>query len=154
MTATTIKWTAQEAIQTHSSTNLNSLANSTNELTGKILEAAVIDNSADQYTFSDWELNLGTFSGTPSTGAYVEVFLLYSADGTNYCDGGTSVDPTASAQTVVFAIRANTAAQRIVVTGIQLFPGKFKVLIRNKTGQTFNATGNTLKYRRYNLQGV
>jgi hypothetical protein len=149
----TARWAAPESIQTPHSTDLNSLANSSSESTGKVLGSA-IDNEADKYMNADFELNLGSFGGTPSSGGYVELYLLYSVDGTNFCDGSTTVDPPATALVGAFAIRANTAAQRITIDGVPLLPFKFKTLLRNKTGQSFNASGNTLKMRRYNPESV
>lgn len=87
-----------------------------------------------------------------TAGGYVELYLIPSADGTNYSDGSDSVAPPASTLAGVFPVLAVTTQQRLTLWGLVLPPLKFKFLIINKTGQAFTNTDdeNILKFGAYN----
>ncbi len=53
-----------------------------------------------------------------------------------------------------FVLDAATTARRLTLTNIPIPPFKFKLYVRNDTGQVLAASGNTLKYRRHNEQIV
>lgn len=145
---TTFKWTAPETIATALSTELNGLANLSFSA-----ESAVIDNETGLYLFVDLELSLASF--TPGSGSpYCAAWLVYSLDGTNYekTPDGSSGDKPPDA---IFPLEASVAqASRIVITNIPIAPLKFKVVLRNRSGASLAASGNTLNYRRHNGQGV
>ena len=133
-------------IATALSTEFNSLANGSSTAA-----SSAIDNSSALDMWADMELNLGTFGVAPSAGAYVEVYLIPSVDGTNYADGAAATAPAQELLVGAFSVRAATAAQRLVLRGVPIPPGLFKLLCINRTGQAMNASGNTLKYRTYHL---
>jgi hypothetical protein len=138
--ANKIKW-ARESVATLASTELNSLANNAMAL------GAEIDNSTDLHRWGDFELLFGT-GANATVDAVIRVWLLEAADGTNYEDGGASVEPR-KAPDLVFTVRAATS-QRITIKGVPLPPSKFKALVRNECGQSFSSSGNTLRMLPYN----
>jgi len=83
----------------------------------------------------------------------VSLWFIKTNDGTNYEDGGAGVEP-ARAPDCIIPLRAVSTAQRVIVT-VFAPTGLFKPLLKNDgTGQTFNATGNTLKIRPFTRQMV
>lgn len=143
--ATRFKWEAPEAIATYYTTELNSLASAAFAAVG-----AEIPNETDLYELIKFELVLGSL--TPTTGGYVDIWINYQMDGTNYAD------PAKPLQTphLLTSIQVDTAAagQRIVSRTCQIDPIDFKLQLRNLSGVTLAASGNTLKYRRFFDQGV
>ena len=131
------------------STELNALAAST----GKAISPA-IDNSVNLDLFDDLELSVD-FVTAPTAGTVIEVYLLPSLDGgSTYADGSSTVVPQGSLFVAGFAVRNDTAAQRMVLRGVALPPGWFKYLVQNLTNQAFPATGSTLERNPYQLQSV
>lgn len=142
-----LKWEAYaEAAQTALSTDLNSLAD------GSAALSSAIDNTSTLNTFMDLELVV-TYGTAPAGEQACEIWVVSSADGTNYEDGSGSVTP-ARPPDAIFALRAVTSAQRIVIKMVPIPPALFKILLVNEAGQTMAASGNTVKYRRYNMQSV
>ncbi len=137
------KWEAPAAIQTYLSTELNSLADGGNKL------GAAIDNETDgtNEVFINLELSLAAQASARDSGATVDVYLLPSVDGSNYCFGDDSTDPPASAYAGSFVLDAATTARRVALVNLPLPPLKFKLLLINNTGQALAASGNTLKHR-------
>jgi len=144
--ATQTTLSSYATIATALSTELNSLANA-----ASTAASSAIDNTSALDMWDDLEVNLGTFGSTPSAGAYLEIYLIPSVDGTNYADGSNSVAPAQELLVGSVSVRANTAAQRLVLRGVPIPPALFKYLIINRTGQALNASGNTLKRRSYHL---
>jgi hypothetical protein len=112
-----------------------------------------IDNSSLKYLFADLELVLGSaaFTGTDSS---IEVYLVPSVDGTNYPDwvGNVTSDEQENNKHFIGSMVTSgaTAAQRMTLRAIAMPPGKFKFGLRNRANVTLAASGNTLKYRRWN----
>jgi hypothetical protein len=135
------------------STGLNSLANNS------LAISAAFDNTigaggGDGYLLADFELVLGTVGSAYAANTGYSLWILQSQDGTNYEDGGTSTTP-ARPPDVVFPVQAITGAQRIMRRAIEMAPGLAKYLLKNDgTGQTMNASGNTLKVRPYTPEFV
>ena len=124
---------------------LKNLANNSQKL------GSEVDNAADLNQYGVFELQArGASSFT--AGGYVEMYLIPSADGTNYSDGDDSVAPPASCLVGIFPLRAVSTQQRVTLWGVPLPPLKFKPLIVNKTGQAFTNTDaeNLLKFGPYN----
>lgn len=142
-----VKWEAGSE-STVMSTELNSVADD------DIAVSSEIDNSSDLYLFDDVEWVNGTWGGSPVSGAVIELYaVLQELDGVGYEDGedGTA-EPPSSNLVGVFNIRATTSAQVHILRQVPIPPQKFKYVIINRTGQTTNASGNTLKRQPYRYQ--
>lgn len=144
----TFKWVAPESIQTALDTGLNSLGN------GNTALSSAIANQTDLYLYISLELYLNTINPTGSP--YVQIYFILSPDESNYEDGTAGTPGTIPARQpdAIFALRAANAAQRVALSNIPIPPLPFKLLLVNNTGVAFNASSNTLKYRRHNSQGV
>ncbi|OGT59912.1 MAG: hypothetical protein A3E01_10740 [Gammaproteobacteria bacterium RIFCSPHIGHO2_12_FULL_63_22] len=124
------------------STGLNSLAN--NSLAISSAFDNTIGQTGDGYTLCQIELALAAPGGTLTANKSATGWFLQAPDGTNYEDGGTSTTP-ARAPDFVIPLAASSSAQRVTIKDIPLPPGLSKVLLKNDgTGQTWNASGNTL----------
>lgn len=145
--ANPIKWSEVAALTSYLTTELNALADEARKLGGEIDNA----DSASRYTFVVLELLLGVQGSARDSGAYVAVYLLKSADGTNYEYGGDAQEPPSGAWATNFTVDAATTSRRIVIE-VPIPPCKFKLLFVNETGQAFAATGNTVKYGLYSLE--
>lgn len=145
---TEFKHEAPAAIQTYLTTELNSLADSDTKVGAKI------DNGADgeNELFIALELVIATQASARDAGGRIEVYLLPSLDDTNfnYGDDADLVDP--GQLLCVFNLDAATTARRVVRQDLEIPPLDFKLQARNKTGQAFAASGNTLKYRLYSQE--
>lgn len=79
----------------------------------------------------------------PTANKTLELYILYAPDGTNYEDGGTSVDPTGVPAGIV-AARAVTTAQRGPTIVAKILPFKAKLLIKSELDQTAAVTVSIL----------
>lgn len=139
----TAKWTAPESIASALTTELNSLTD------GSVCTAsAAIDNETDLYQYIELELVLASL--TPTGVPYMVVLIQYTLDGTNYNDNTETGSPILG--TCQFS--TGVAAKRNVFGPFVIAPLKFKLSVVNHAGVTLAASGNTLKYRRHNEQGV
>ena len=107
---------------------------------GANLLSSEVDNETNLDLWLSLELTW-TCSTASTAGEVVEVYLLYALDGTNYEDGGTSVD-SKKRPVGTFVDDGGTAAQKQAITGIRIMPFKFKVLIKSEL--TNNATSVAL----------
>lgn len=145
----TIKQLNYETITSVMTTELNSLANNT-----RAISSAKGADATAANLLGDWELVV-TYGVAPTVDTNIDLYLVRSADGTNYEDGDASIRPAAECFVGSFQVRAVTTAQRMVVRDIPMPPGLYKAVIYNNgTGQTFAASGNTLKVREHNRQVV
>jgi hypothetical protein len=133
---------AYSAIQSLLSTELNSLANGSNVLSSAI---DFSDATHARMTKLDVEVNLATANWSAQTNPAIYLWVLKRTDGTNYEDGGASIDPARIPEEII-PIRAVNGAQRVRGTIYLDTPEFGKILIGNRTGVAFNASGNTLKY--------
>lgn len=142
------KWSALGTLTTYLSTGLDGLASAANAI------GAAIANQTDKNKLMIVELVV-TFGTAPAAGKSVDLYAVFSADGTNYSDGDGTVDPPITSYLASFPVRAVTTAQRIVIPNIPLLaPASLKLVLLNESGQAFAATGNTLKYATYNTEIV
>lgn len=123
---------------------------------------AVINNESDLATFMDLELTLASIDLNAQPAPAVPIYLIESIDGgtdfdtvTDAVTAEASMPPTNKICTTI-GLRPGTGAEAklAVASMIPIPPGKWKLCPRNKTGVIFNATGNTLYYRTYNLKAV
>lgn len=128
-------------------TGLNSLADGS----GATSAALGSDATTAQPLYGDFVLVLASL--TPTGSPYVDLYLLRSADGTNYEDTPTSVAGF-NAFVGSFTVPTGAAAKRAILRDIPLPPGLWKAYLVNHTNVAFAASGNTLDYRPHNLQNV
>lgn len=124
-------------------TGLNSLADGANAISGEI------DNTTSLHLYMLIEVNIALQGSARASDAFAEVYVLPSADGTNFDTGDGSTDPSKSNLRATMTFDAVTAARRGSVWNIVVPPKKFKLLFINETGQALAASGNTLKYALY-----
>ena len=130
-------------------TELNSLTT-----TGAAISAA-IDNDADRDMLADLELLIDYGTG-PTAGSVIEAYIIRTVDGTNFEDGSTTgpVLPQ-SGYVGAFVLRNTTDTQRMIIPGVPIPPRDFKIiLVARTTGQTAQASGNTLVALFYGRQAV
>lgn len=133
------------------STNLDSLASG-----NALLQAADIDNSSALDMYMDVTLLLASI--TPTGSPFVGI-LLYplNGDGSTYGDGrfasaAALTDATLPATYFrgTIPLVASAGIQKGTLEGITLRPGISRIVLWNKAGVNFAASGNTLKNRTYN----
>lgn len=145
--ATTFKWTTPGTLTTALSTELNGLANAAYSAL-----SAEIDNEAGLNQYIDLELVIAAQGAARSAGAYIGVYVAYAVDNTpNYPD--TANDSFAKLL-AVFPLDATANARRLVEVNLPLAPFRMKLYVKNATGQALAASGNTLKIRTHNTQGI
>ena len=131
---------------------LASLANSTSDTTGLVLDGA-IDNSANLHEYIQFEVNLAAPAAAYAANAYLVIYAIPTYDGTNYVDA-TNVSRLGGLVLTTIPLSATTDAHR-VGSAIAAIPWtNFKILVQNKSGQAFNATTASLKYRTFTDQSV
>ena len=123
-------------------TELNALANAAASAAG-----SAQDNTTNLDLWGDFELAV-TFGSNPTAASTIDLYLIASVDGTNYAD--SAVLPV-TALVGSFVLRAVTTAQLVHVLRVPLLPGKFKMAVLNNSGQSFPASGSTVKMRTYHL---
>ena len=128
----TIQWAAPSSAQTMLTTELNSLATASTSALG-----SEWDNTSTRYVQAAGEVYLASL--TPASGGYVQVFLVPALDGTNYGD--------IVAANLVATIYPSTSAsvKRLMFENVPLGPYKYKAALKNVTGATLGASGNTFK---------
>ena len=155
----TLKYTAEQTIGSAMTTELNSLATAT-----AAVSSAAISNDAEtgeRYPLAEFELYIAAQGTNRSASSHIELYIIPEVDDTNYgdttdecLDNYLVVNPglNAGASPVAYTWKVDDgalAARYLVITDVRIPPGDFKVAIKQTTGQTFAASGNTLKYRMY-----
>jgi hypothetical protein len=142
------KWNAPSATVTALSTGLNSLGNGTMSAA-----SSNISNQTNLDIYVDIEVNLAALS--PTTGAYVALYIWESVDGTNFpaqSDADLRLTSTQLLCVVPIGTTASTA-QRVAVRNIVIPPGLFQIKLDNQTGVALAASGNTVKWNAYDING-
>lgn len=128
------------------STELNSMANNA------LVISSEITLTNQNYLLAEMEFFISSMGGVPTANTAFIGWFLRALDGTNYSDGGTSVQP-ARRPDFLFTLRAVSTAQRLIARGVYLPPGLLKVLLKNDgTGQALAASGNLLKIKPFTPQ--
>lgn len=144
----TLKQLKYETIVSVMTTELNNLANNT-----RAISSALGGDATDANLYGDFEI-VATWGVAPTVDTFVDLYLVRSADGTNYEDGDSSLRPPAETYVGSFQVRAVTTAQRMIVRDVRLPPGLWKAVVWNNVGQTMAASDNTLKVRPHNEQSA
>lgn len=114
----------------------------------------VIGNDSNKHKYLTIEASLGSW--TPAVTDYLELYLLYAYDGTNYETGSTSFYPPADRlwRTIRLSTDTSAAAKRFGATGL-ILPFKTKVLWRWMGTNSTAPSGSTLSYQTFgdNLNG-
>jgi hypothetical protein len=145
MAAGDLKFSGAISLSNMMTTDLNALGSTKSNIGG----TALYNTSSHHQNFVA-ELVLASVDLSAQVNPAVELYLVPSADGTNYADDGTDDHatnlPSSRYLAGIFSIEATNAAHRavIVMTGY-LLNLKYLPVVVNKTGANFGATGNTLK---------
>ena len=139
------RWGTYDSIVSYLTTELNSLADDGNKLGAAINFTAA---GVDRKIYMDIEIYLASVDLSAQTNPAINIWLICRTDGTNYEDGGDSIDP-ARAPDAVVALRAVNGAQRVFARLLMTTPDYGKLLIENKTGAALVSSGNTVKYYIY-----
>lgn len=140
------KWGNVSSVTTVLSTGLNSLGNNTMSAA-----SSAIANQTNLDIYVDIEVVLASLS--PTTGAFVALYILLAVDGTNYpaqSDADLRLTATQLLCTIPVGTTATTA-QRVAVRNVVIPPGSFEIKLDNQTGVALNASGNTVKLYSYDL---
>ncbi len=124
-------------------TELNSLADDTLSAAGSAY------SDANNELEANLKLTLGVQLAR-SAGAAVYVWLLPESGG-DYSD---ATEECLGVPDAVFSLDAAVTARTIVRPLIQLPNSAFKPILKNSTGQAFNASGNTLEIEYYSIQST
>lgn len=110
----------------------------------------VIDNAANLDQFLAVTINLGSW--TPTVNDYMELYLLYAADGTNYESGSSSYLPEADRIWISKSLSTDTtaAAKRFTVWR-PIRPFKTKVLWRWMGTNSTAASSNSMTWQTFNI---
>lgn len=143
------KHSALETIWTALSTELDSLANGSSAALSAEEDNSV---SGQRWPTAMVEIYIAAQGTARSAGAGVSLFVVPSTDGTNYGDSTTAATLN-NYMAGVFALDAATTA-RYITGRIVLPPTKYKITLRNDTGQVFAASGNTVKIREFTAENA
>jgi hypothetical protein len=151
MMATTFKWTAwtDRSASTGGTvgTELNSLANG-----GFSAVSGIYDNTTNLDEWAAFVIDLASL--TPTTGAYLQIFLIDSLDGTNFEDAASTTNPGIQQLVATVSLNVSASVKRAITAPFRLPPGKMKWVVKNSAGVAFAASANTAKLFTSNEQGV
>lgn len=119
---------------------LNSLA----DKSMAVITATPLDNRTNRYYYGIAELYLASVDLSSATSPVVDLYLVPSADGTNYANV-TATPPPSNYMAGIFNIEETAANHRSVIEHVILDPLKYKPTIYNRTGAALASPGNTLK---------
>lgn len=149
--ATTFKWTTWTDRSGSTggtvSTELNSLANAAFSAV-----SGAYDNTTNLDEWAAFVIDLASLN--PTTGAYLQIFLVASLDGTNYEDAASATNPGSHQLVATVSLTTGAAAKRAITALFRLPPGKMKWVLKNASNVAFAASANTAKLYTANEQGV
>jgi len=140
-----ILFSANSALDIYMSADLNALANVTTNV-----GAVVLDNRTNKHHHLMAEIYLVIIDLSAAVGLTVELYLVPSVDGTNYCDTGADASttnlPPGSAHIGTFNIQKTNAIHRAAILCKECLQALlYTPVLINKTGAAFGAEGNILK---------
>ena len=118
-------------------TELNSLASG-----GYSAAGTAYDNTANLNRWGVCEVNLASLN--PTTGAYLMLFMVQSAGGTNYEDAPSSTNPGMHMLVAVLNVATGSATKRVTTRPFRLPAGKVKFVLLNGTNVSLAASGSTV----------
>jgi hypothetical protein len=118
-------------------TELNSLANG-----GFSGVGTAFDNTSNLDQFAAADIVLASLS--PTTGAYLELFLVQSLDGSNYEDAPSSTNPGTHMLVARVLVTTGSGAKRIMTPVFRVPPGKYKLVLYNATNVSLASSANTV----------
>jgi hypothetical protein len=145
--ATTFKWLASTDRGTVLTTELNALANGAFSAVGP-----AYDNTTNLDEWGACDIVLASL--TPTTGAYLQLFLDVSLDGTTYEDAPSATNPGSHQLVATVSLNVSASAKRTMTVWFRLPPNKFKFVLKNAAGVALGATLNTVTLKTTNEQGV
>lgn len=137
---------AYETIASVLTTELNSLANNGYSAAS----SAQGSDGTGGPLFADFEMVTGG-SQSATNSVVGELYVLRSADGTNYETSPSSTNPGTDAYAGQFIDASGSTTKRAVLRDIPNPPGLWKALYKNLSGSTHAASSNTVKVRHHNL---
>ena len=133
-----IKWEAASTSRGNViTTDLNSLGNGSYSAAG-----TEIDNSTNLDQWGSLLINLASLN--PTSGAYLQLYLVPCTDGTNYDDAPSSTNPAWDKIIAQVSLATGSATKRVSTPWFRLPPTKFKFVLLNGAGVSFPASGNTV----------
>ena len=144
-----MRYTGLESITTVLSTELNGLTDGAVAISGNLSNDAA---TTERLIKAMAEIYIATQGTARSAGASVTLFLIPTTDGTNY--GDTDGDCVNNYIVGVYPLDGGSTAARYISGSIALLPTDYRIGLRNDTGQTLAATGNTVKLREYSVEDV
>jgi len=139
------KWKAPSSVVSLLTTELNSLANNTASAA-----SSAIANETNLDVYADIWLHLASL--TPTGAPYINLYILEAIDGSTYPSATGSVLRNQPQHLLCsFILDTTAAAQDVIVRGVMLPPGSFKVVADNQSGPTLAASGSYVKMITYNL---
>lgn len=145
--ATTFKWAAAPSRGNQLTTELNALANNAFSAVGP-----AYDNTTNLDEWGACDITLASLAA--ATGAYLQLFLAVSLDGTNYEDAPAATQPGSHNLVATVSVLVSTSVKRIVTPWFRLPPNKFKFVLKNAAGVALGASGNTVALYTTNEQSV
>lgn len=145
--ATTFKWLAGTSRGNQLTTELNALANG-----GFSAVGPAYDNTTNLDEWGACDITLASLAA--ATGAYLQLFLAVSLDGTTYEDAPAATQPGSHQLVATVSLLVSTSAKRVMTPWFRLPPNKFKFVLKNAAGVALGATANTVALFTTNEQGV
>jgi hypothetical protein len=127
-------WTSRGTVLT---TELNTLGSGSYSALG-----TEIDNTSNLDLWAMLKVDLASLN--PTTGAYVQLFLVQCGDGTNYEDAPSSTNPGTHMAIRPLLLATGASAKRVYSPGFKIPPGKWKFVCLGSAGVSFAASGNTV----------
>lgn len=146
-----IKWATPTSVATLLDTSLDDLA-----IAGEAESADYVNTNNDLY--ADFELVV-CYATAPAAGVKAaELYLLPKLDGTNLPSVTSSGLPQKALLigALESVLPSTTVAERLVLLGVSIPPGTFRIRLSNTSGQAYknNTVAKTLKIRPYQLQSA